>query len=149
MKIICSAKRGTGRARNVAEFVYDSLAILFCDLVLCKKISLVCVSMYDLLLLLLHPLSFRQVSINFELIEMEFLKIVYVHHYYTPRLLHDCFLISFSSFTIHLLFFLLFFSALLLCRRSALFSNFLVVMSILLAVLIIPTVCLRPPSTYT
>lgn len=34
--------------------------------------------------------------INFELIEMEFLKIIYVHHYYTPRLLYDCFLISFS-----------------------------------------------------
>lgn len=34
--------------------------------------------------------------INFELIEMEFLRIIYVHHYYTPRLLYDCFLISFS-----------------------------------------------------
>lgn len=53
---------------------------------------------------------FRWVSINFELIEMEFLKIVYVHHYFTPRLLHDCFLISFSSFTIHLLLFTPFFS---------------------------------------
>lgn len=45
-------------------------------------------------------------SINFELIEIEFLEIVYVHHYYTLRLLHDCSLISFLSFTIQLLLFI-------------------------------------------
>lgn len=46
-----------------------------------------------------HFLS-RWVFNNFELIEMGLLKIVHVHDYYTPRLLHDCFLIHFSLFTI-------------------------------------------------
>lgn len=55
---------------------------------------------------------------------MEFLKIVYVHHYYTPRLLHDCFLISFSSFTIHLLLFTLFFIWLCISLVSAIVCFF-------------------------
>lgn len=60
-------------------------------------------------------------SINFKLIEIEFLRIVYVHHYYTLRLLHDCILISFLSFIIHLLLFIRIFA--FPCFGTALFFS--------------------------